>query len=224
MRRRVIAALVVPIVALITWMGWIALRSYNRTPTLLAALERDGAFAFSPLELPRARLCALLLVQDPTFYLNSGIGLFDGPLGHTTLAQALGKWLFFKSFSPGFLHHRKIELMIAAWAFDRRVPKTRQLQLYLNRAAFGSFEDRDILGFPDAARAFFGKDLQSITEEEYLGLLAMLDAPNRYHVLRNAGVNAARVRNLRQRVLHACGEGCFQGERPAPCEVPFALQ
>jgi membrane carboxypeptidase/penicillin-binding protein len=215
---------VVPTVAFITWIGWIALPAYIRTPTLLAALERDGAFAFSPSELPRARLCALLVVQDPTFYRHDGIGLVDGPLGHTTLTQALGKGLFFKKFTPGLLHHRKIELMIAAWAFDRRVPKTRQLQLFLNRTYFGSYEDHEILGFPAAARAFFGKHLQSLTDEEYLGLLAMLEAPNRYHVLLDARANAARVHNIRQRVLQACGEGCFQGERPVPCAVQVELQ
>jgi membrane carboxypeptidase/penicillin-binding protein len=224
MRRLVIAVLVVPIVALVTWIGWIALRSYNRTPALLAALERDGAFAFSPSELPRARLRALLVVQDPTFYRHNGIGLVDGPLGHTTLTQALGKGLFFKIFTPGLLRYRKIELMIAAWAFDRRVPKTRQLQLYLNRAGFGSFEAHEILGFPAAARAFFGKDLQRLTDEDYLGLLAMLEAPNRYHVLRDARANAVRVHNIQQQVRHACGEGCFQGERPVPCVVPVAFQ
>jgi membrane carboxypeptidase/penicillin-binding protein len=219
MKRRLLSLLVVPIAVLVTWTGWIAVGSYVRAPGLVAALERQGALSSSPSSLSRPRLCALVAVQDPTFYRHQGVGLGDGPLGHTTLTQAVGKGLFFQNFEPGLLHQRKLELMVAAWAFDRRVPKTMQVQLFLNRAYFGAAGSGEIIGFPAAAHAFFGKELQTLTDREYFSLLAMLDAPNRYHVLRNAGANAERVHNIERQVQQACGEGCFQGERPVPCSA-----
>lgn len=122
--------------------------------------------------------------------------------------------LFFQQFGPGLLHHRKLELMVAAWAFDRRVPKTTQVQVFLNCAYFRATQGGEITGFPSAGRAFFGKQLQVLTNREYLSLLAMLEAPNRYHILRNAGANADRVHCIERQVQQACREDSFQGERP----------
>lgn len=217
MKRHLIAVLIVPFAVLLAWIGWMVGAAYVRAPGLVAALEREGALGFSPSDLSRTRLCALVVVQDRTFYRHHGIGLGDGPLGHTTLTQALGKGLFFQNFAPGLLHHRKVELMIAAWAFDRRIPKSMQLRLFLNRAYLGGADGRVIVGFPVAAQAFFGRDLQSLTDREYFSLLAMLEAPDRYHVLRHASANAERVQSIERRVQQACGDGCFQGERPLPC-------
>ena len=129
-------------------------------------------------ELARGRLCALLAVQDATFYRHRGIGLADGHLGHTTITQSIGKGLFFNGFSPGLLRYRKIRLMVAAWAFDRRISKETQLRIYLNRTYFGGAGGQAIMGFPAAAGAFYGKRLDQLSDSEYFGLLAMLEAPN----------------------------------------------
>jgi membrane carboxypeptidase/penicillin-binding protein len=217
MRKRLILTVMVLLAALLLWLVWIAATSYMRAPRMVAELDRAGVLPFSASELPRSRLCALLVVQDPTFYRHQGIGFADGPLGHTTITQSIGKGLFFNSFNPGFLRHRKIRLMVAAWAFDRRISKDTQLRIFLNRAYFGSAGGRGIIGFPAAARAFYGKPLGQISNVEYLGLLAMLEAPNSYHVILQQKVNAERVARIRQKVQTACGEGCFQGDAPVPC-------
>jgi membrane peptidoglycan carboxypeptidase len=217
MRKRLISIALIVVGALMAWMGWVAAGAYVRAPEMVAVLERAGALPLSPSELPRNRLCALLAVDDPTFYKHQGIGLADGPPGHTTITQAIGKGLFFHGFDPGFLRHRKIRLMVAAWVFDRRISKETQLRIFLNRAGFGSMGEREVLGFPAAAHAFFGKPIDRLSEREYLGLLAMLAAPNRYHILRQPQANAERVARFEKQVERACGEGCFQGEKPVPC-------
>jgi membrane peptidoglycan carboxypeptidase len=107
--------------------------------------------------------------------------------------------------------------MIIAWAFDHRIPKDTQLRLFLNLAYFGSLDGKEIHGFPVAANSFFGKDLQSLSEHEYLALLAMLSAPNAYHVLRNPQANAARVRNIQKLLERACAPECIQQEHYEPC-------
>jgi membrane carboxypeptidase/penicillin-binding protein len=150
MRKRLILTVLVLMAALLSWVFWIAATSYIRAPRIVAELDRAGVLPFSASELPRSRLCALLVVQDPTFYRHQGIGLADGPLGHTTITQSIGKGLFFNSFKPGFLRHRKIHLMVAAWGFDRRISKDTQLRLFLNRAYFGSTGGREVVGFPAA--------------------------------------------------------------------------
>ena len=219
MRKRLILMLTVLMAALLSWVVWIAVTSYIRAPRMVAELDRAGVLPFSASELPRSRLCALLVVQDPTFYRHQGIGLVDGPLGHTTITQSIGKGLFFSRFNPGLLRHRKIRLMVAAWAFDRRISKETQLRLFLNRAYFGSAGGREVIGFPAAAGAFYGKLLGQLSDSEYFGLLAMLEAPNSYHVVLQPKVNAERAARIRQKVQKACGEGCFQGDAPVPCST-----
>jgi membrane peptidoglycan carboxypeptidase len=189
---------------------------------MVAELERAGMLSFSASALPRRRLCALLVVQDHTFYRHQGIGLADGPPGHTTITQGIGKGLFFDGFDPGFLRYKKIQLMVAAWALDRRIPKDTQLRVYLNRTYFGSADGRSVTGFPDAARAFYSKSLNELSDSEYFGLLAMVEAPNRYHVVRHPKANAERVAQIQLNVQEACGDGCFQGDAPVPCTTATA--
>ena len=128
--------------------------------------------------------------------------------------------LFFDRSSPGLLHFGKIKLMIAAWGFARSVPKSTQLRMFLNRAYFGTMDGREILGFPSAAVTFFGKSLSALSDQEFFGLLAMLEAPNRYHVVRQREANAARVQTIERQIQVACGDGCFGGDRPVPCSIP----
>jgi membrane carboxypeptidase/penicillin-binding protein len=192
--------------AFVTFVGLavVAVPAFIRAPRLVAQLDAAGILPFMPTALPGSRICALLAVQDPTIYRHQGIGLLAGPLGHTTVTQAICKGLFFNEFNPGLLRLGKVRLMIIAWAFDRRIPKDMQLRLFLNLTYFGSLDGKEIHGFPDAATSFFGKDLQSLSEQEYLGLVAMLRAPNTYHVVRNPQANAARVRDIRKLLERAC--------------------
>ena len=116
MRKRLVLTVLVMVAALLSWVVWIAADSYIHAPRLVAEMDRAGVLPCSLSELTRDRLCALLAVQDPTFYRHQGIGLADGHLGHTTITQSVAKGLFFHGFNPGLLHHRKTRLMVAAWA------------------------------------------------------------------------------------------------------------
>jgi membrane carboxypeptidase/penicillin-binding protein len=203
--------------ALLSWAVWTAATTYMRAPGIVAELDRTGALPYAPSELSRDRLCALLAVQDPTFYRHHGIGLADGRLGHTTITQSIGKDLFFDGFDPGLLQHRNIRLMVIALALDRRISKETQLRLFLNRTSFGSEDGRGVIGFPAAAGAFYGKSLGELSDSEYFGLLAMLDAPDKYHAVLQPKANAERVARIQRRVENACGDDCFKGDAPVPC-------
>lgn len=206
MRKRLLLATVLPVAGFLIWLLWTAVVSYLWAPRLVEDLDRAGALPCLPSVLTKNRLCALLAVQDPTFYTHHGIGFADGPPGHTTITQAIGKGLFFDGFSPGLLRHRKIRLMVAALALDLRVSKETQLRVYLNRTYFGEIGGRSVVGFPAAASTFYRKTVGQLSGTEYLGLLAMLEAPNRHHVLLQPEANAGRVGRIREQVLSECGE------------------
>ncbi len=211
-----IALLVVA--ALPSWLIWVAMTAYISSPGMVTELDRAGLLPLSPSELPRNRMCALLVADnDTTFYRHHGIGLADGHLGHTTITQSIGKGLFFSGFSPGPLRYRKIRLMVSAWAFDRRVSKETQLRIFLNRTYFGSAGGQEVIGFPAAASTFYGRSLGQLSDLEFFSLLAMLESPSRYHVILQPKLNSERVARIRDLVRRACGEGCFQGDAPVPC-------
>jgi len=222
-RRRLLIVLAGLALVTLAGLAAVAVPTYLRASRLVAQLEAAGTLPFMPTALPGSRICALLAVQDPTFYRHQGIGLVDGPPGHTTVTQALCKRLFFNRFSPGLLRLGKIKLMIIAWAFDRRIPKDMQLRLFLNLAYFGNLEGKEIHGFPAAATAFFGKSLQNLSDHEYLALVAMLRAPQTYHVVHNPQANAARVRDIQIRLERACAPECIEKQPYEPCVPKIPL-
>jgi membrane peptidoglycan carboxypeptidase len=191
--------------------------AYVRAPALVSAVERSGALALDPATLPAARICALLAVQDRAFFRHHGIGLFDGPPLHTTLTQSLCKGLYFEGFSPGVLRHRKIALMAYAVGFDLRVPKERQLRLFVNHAYLGAANGVEVHGLPNAARAYFRRDLAELTDQEYLALVGMLVAPSTYHVLLQPEASWKRARELATLTNASCPERCLRAPPYGPC-------
>jgi membrane carboxypeptidase/penicillin-binding protein len=83
---------------------------------------------------------------------------------------------------------------------------------------------RELIGFPAVASAFYGKTVAQPSDPEYLSLLAMLEAPNRYHPLRQPKVNADRAARIQEQVRHSCREGCFEGSAPVPCKTEIELR
>lgn len=199
------------------WVAGVGVAAYRKAPQVVAELDRSGALSFDPATLPPSRVCALLAVQDRTFFRHHGIGLFDGPLLHTTVTQSICKGLFFESFSPGLFRHRKIMLMVDAWAFDHRIPKAMQLRIFMNRAYFGNMNGAEVLGVSSAARTYFGRDILQLNDREYLALVAMLLAPSTYHVVLKPEANAARVRAIEHLVDAACPADCVAEPPHGPC-------
>ena len=219
LRRAGMAALSVAMLAVLCLAGVWAV-AYYKAPRLVAELEKSGALSFDPATLPAARVCALLAVQDRTFFRHRGIGLLDGPPLHTTMTQSICKGLYFRRFSPGLLRYRKIMLMVDALAFDHRISKEMQLRIFMNRAYFGSAGGGEVLGFEAAARAYFGRDVLQLNDQEYLALVVMLVAPGTYHVAEKPEANAARVRLLKGAVEASCPADCIEKPPHEPCGRP----
>ncbi len=203
-RRHIAGTVLAPAAVCLLWFAGVGVNAHRKAPQLVGKLEQSGALSLDPATLPPGRVCTLLAVQDPTFYRHHGIGLFDGPPLHTTVTQSICKGLFFEGFSPGLLRHRKIMLMVDAWVLDGQISKQRQLRVFMNRAYFGNMNGGEVLGFEAAARAFFGRNVRELSDHEYLALVAMLVAPNTYHVVVEADANATRVAALAQVVRAAC--------------------
>lgn len=216
---RALAALAVILgVAVTLCLASLVLIGYLRAPKLVTTL--GGPTDLDPASLPPGRICALLAVQDRTFFRHHGLGLLDGPPLHTTLTQSLCKGLYFRRFSPGTLRYRKLALMAFAVGFDLRVPKQAQLRAFVNHAFLGNANGVEVLGFPAAARAYFARDLAQLTDREYLSLVNMLAAPSTYHVILRPEASATRVRDVEPWIKAACSSRCLELPPHAPCTTP----
>lgn len=180
-------------------------RARLRTPELVRSLLVSEWIDMQASELSSWQKCALLTVQDPSFYDHSGVRrpLWKALTG-TTITQAIVKRLYFEDFKPGI---RKIrQTLIARYALDPLVSKEDQLTLFLNLTWFYQNADGEpIFGFADAARAYFGKPLALLSEEQYLSLVAMLIGPERYNPRTHPRENAGRVASLKAFVIDRCG-------------------
>ena len=178
--------------------------SYQAYRVYAAVQETDSVraryldTALSPISLqqiPPAWIDMMLQIEDPGFYLHNGVDFSTPGAGMTTITQGIAKFMYFTDFKPGF---KKIEQsLIARYVIDQRFSKTEQLTVFYNHVYLGNDKNRKIRGFAQAADFYFATDFSNLTEQQYLALVAMLVAPNRFNVKRQPEQNASRVRKIR---------------------------
>jgi membrane carboxypeptidase/penicillin-binding protein len=185
------------------WLGWRIADQRAKAPAAVAAILAKADPAVD--EISDERIAMLLEVEDPTFWTNDGIDLRTPGAGMTTLSQGLGKLVMFRSFSPGFLRLGKLELMtLTRFALVPTVSKDDILRAMLASAYLGSDEQGAVIGFPEGARRWFGKELGALTDDEFIALFAMLPAPNRLDPLRHPAESAERVARIKRLIANAC--------------------
>src|SRR5438876_802853 len=90
---------------------------------------------------------------------------------------------------------RKLEEMLIAIELEQRVSKQQIFELYANQVYMGQRGSFTIGGFAEAARAYFNKDLQSITLPEAALIAGIIQRPNYLSPYRNPE-RALERRNL----------------------------
>ena len=201
--RRLLVILLLAGGAYIGWQAWTwpdvaALAS--RPPATTAFIERwrdtqRSAGRSDRVErvwVPYARISphlkrAVLVAEDVNFFSHAGfdqgeirqaIGktIDEGvpPRGASTITQQLAKNLW---LSPSRSPLRKIKEAILTWQLERRLGKTRILELYLNVVEFGP----GVWGAEAAARHYFGRSAAELDEGQSAGLAAGLPSPSTWH-------------------------------------------
>jgi len=205
-RRRVVRrriawlAASVPIVVLLFCVVTIAV-GWLRAPALVA---REIGKVERPLrasDLPPGYLEALLRVEDPAFPTHHGLDLTTPGAGMTTITQGLVKFLYFDDFRPGLA---KLPQSLFAVGLDARVSKDDLLTLFLNRSYLGTVEGREVHGFDEAARAYFGTPAPDLDREQWLALVAMCVGPDAFSVAIAPENNRNRVARIERLLAGRC--------------------
>jgi membrane carboxypeptidase/penicillin-binding protein len=159
------------------------------------ALESD-LMELDLTDLSKRQIEILLAVEDPKFYQHKGIDFRTPGAGMTTITQGLVKIHYFKPFKPGI---RKIkQTLIARFALDPLVSKDDQLRLFINEVYMGSIDGSSVQGFGPAAKEYYGKPFSDITDDEFIGLVAMIIGPNTFNPVTNKSMHVERVRRIKR--------------------------
>jgi penicillin-binding protein 1A len=180
-----------------------------------AVLDAQDRLAFTifkeqRIDVPLAEVSPLLVkavlsTEDQRFYDHHGFDvrrIVSAALanlrhrrvaqGASTITQQLARQSFLR---PDKTVRRKVQELILADRIERRYPKDRILELYLNKVYFGD----GLYGVEAASRGFFGKHASEVNLQEAATLAGLVKSPSSYAPT----VNIDRAKARRNVVLQA---------------------
>ncbi len=208
-------AVLVVLLGLVIYWGARVWEARDVSAWRIAAINTEAEVELDTI--PERRIDALLAVEDPTFWTNKGIDLETPGAGVTTLSQGLGKRVYFDHYKPGFA---KFELMLMT-RFGMHATVTRHdiLKAFLNVAYMGRDAAGPVIGFHEAARRWYGKELMMLSMDEFLGLVAMVVAPAELDPVAHADANADRVARIKRLLAHQCAPEGLMDVRLEGCRA-----
>ncbi len=162
--------------------------------------------------IPRHVVRAVILAEDARFYQHSGFDLVafkeamnynlnEGrfAFGASTISQQTVKNVFLSSARNPL---RKWHELILTWGMEQHLTKRRILELYLNVAEFGP----GVYGVQAAARAYWGRDVSTLSLDQAVELAASLPSPARHNPATRTPQFEKRARKIYGRLLRYPGE------------------
>jgi membrane carboxypeptidase/penicillin-binding protein len=216
-RRRILRIIAVFMTIVVLYLAVAAVWAYAVTAAVVMRASTPRLVDLR--ELPEGTTYILVRVEDPSFREHHGIDPFAKGQGSVTLTRALVRTVYLDRVDltgiAGGMQgmYRFVDRVagpvdlgpdVMALVVDSRLGKTRQLQLFLQHVYMGRQGNRRVYGFPDAARAYFGKDAHRLSRREVVTLVAMMVAPNQFHPVRRPDALAERVRRIERLLRGTC--------------------
>lgn len=173
-------------------------RIYAESGEVLAELH-DGRNSEPVLyeEVPQILVYAILAAEDSEFFEHSGVDfsaivsaaidnlIYDTTRGGSTITQQVVKNAFVGSEVS---IRRKINEAFVSAEVERRFPKERILEYYMNSVYFGA----GAYGVKTAAEEFFGKELNQLEVHEAAALAVLVRNPSLYNPRRRPEITIER--------------------------------
>ncbi len=173
------------------------IQQFSLKPELLSnAIDknREKRRFVSYQEIPKVLVDAVLAAEDRRFFSHSGIDPIrilkalivdiregEAAQGASTLTQQFVKNYF---LTPARTWRRKFADAYMSVLLEKRLSKTQIFELYSNEVYLGQVGSFSIVGFGEAADAFFDKSVKDLTLGEAATLAGIITAPNRHTPLR----------------------------------------
>ena len=203
-----------------TWPDVSALARHRPTTTAFIERYREGQRARGRSDridwrwVPAAAIApslkrAVLVAEDANFFSHRGFDFAEiekamrealeegeAPRGASTISQQLAKNLW---LSPSRNPYRKLKEAALTWQMERKLGKSRILELYLNVVELGP----GVFGAEAASRRYFGKAAADLGDAEAAQLAASLPNPAAWHPGANSRAYQRRVATIRKRMDRA---------------------
>lgn len=177
-----------------------AIQIYDRYDHLVCTVEGDEDRRVVPLKQISTQMQqAILAAEDHHFYEHHGINpmsilratLVNVQAGHvkeggSTITQQLMKNLFFNE--AGRTIDRKLKEAIMAYELERRYPKEKILELYLNQVYFGN----GAYGIERAASRYFDTNAARLTLAQSAYLAGLVKAPSELSTNKESSLSRQR--------------------------------
>ena len=170
---------------------------YTMEPRLLSSLfdkSREKRRLVEYSEIPPVLVHAVISIEDKRFFQHSG---FDpariakalwvdlrerrNAQGASTLTQQLARNIWLDSRKT---YGRKFDELLITIHLERKLTKQKIFEYYANQVDLGRRGSFAIRGFGEAAQAYFGKDLRSLTLPEAATLAGLIQQPSRFNPVR----------------------------------------
>jgi penicillin-binding protein 1A len=173
-------------------------RIYAESGEVLAELHDGRNSEPVPYEaVPEVLVYAILAAEDSEFFQHSGVDfsaivsaaidnlIYDTTRGGSTITQQVVKNAFVGSEVS---IRRKINEAFVSAEVERRFPKERILEYYMNSVYFGA----GAYGVKTAAEEFFGKELDQLEVHEAAALAVLVRNPSLYNPRRRPEITLER--------------------------------
>ena len=198
--KKILKLLLLALLVVALYETYAVLTARSKTPEIFNTLLKSEKIKLRLTDLSKEQITDLLTIEDPNFYTHNGFDFQTAGAGVTSITQAMVKYLYFDHFEAGF---KKIEQTLIAWlAVTPLVSKDEQLTVFINTAYMGKVKEEQIRGFADASQAYYDKEFSTLTHDEYLSLVALLLAPNTFHILKHKERNDERVERIKKVLNH----------------------
>jgi len=201
MKRKIRIGLIliaIMIAGTISYFTFVIIKARSDTPGTISAALHSKNIVLKKTDLSSWQLNVLLAVEDPGFYHHTGVDLTTPGAGATTITQGLVKLLYFNDFTPGF--DKVKQTLIARYVLDPSVSKDDQLVLFINNVYLGNYDGKQVVGLSNAANIYYHKTIAQLTEDEYISVIAMIIAPNNFHIINKPEQNSERVMRIKKLV------------------------
>jgi penicillin-binding protein 1B len=141
-------------------------------------------------DLPQVLINAVLAAEDRRFFSHGGIDpiriikalIVNAREGETTQGASTLTQQFVKNYflTPERTWRRKLSDAYMSILLERRLSKEQIFELYSNEVYLGQAGSFSIMGFGEAANAFFDKSVRDLSLEESAMIAGIITAPNRF--------------------------------------------
>src|SRR5471032_272655 len=204
--------------------------------------EREKRRPVALSAIPARMRQAVLSIEDRRFYEHPGfdpIGMVGAVISNvrgkraytaaSTITQQVARNVFLPRMFPGMTlqearqkswRRKALEIWVS-FIITTRAPKDAILEMYLNDMALGQRGSFGIVGVPEAARLFFGKDVSNVTLAEAATIAGVFQSPSALSPFNNP----ARCKERRNVVLQAMVDAGYIAQNVADRAVhePLAV-